>query len=78
MFFILNFSDVCVIRLDFEEFSISGPACISERDGGKCDNDMLRITVSSIQSKNSKMQSLVNVISRSLLWPRFKSPIYNR
>ena len=41
-----SFSDVCTIRLDFEAFSIVGPADTIETMGGKCTDTFQATSVS--------------------------------
>ena len=39
-------SEVCSVRLDFENFDIGGVANTEEKTGGECATDKLAITVS--------------------------------
>lgn len=41
-----SLSDICNLRLDFESFTLAGPALTTETDGGACTgSDTLVITV---------------------------------
>ena len=42
----LFLSEVCSVRLDFENFDIGGVANTEEKTGGECATDKLAITVS--------------------------------
>ena len=39
-------SDVCYLRLDFESFTMLGPADTVETLGGACSRDTFKVTVS--------------------------------
>ena len=48
-------SDVCYLRLDFESFTLLGPADAIETGGGACTRDTFKVTVSScIELLNDK------------------------
>ena len=59
----LFISDVCYLRLDFESFTLLGPADAVETGGGACTRDTFKVTVSYCIELLNEMRSTFCIFS---------------